>query len=108
MDARSALDLVLPELLIPNLYHCDIKDQGVVLIDERLKNRKTICEWQKTLMGPIEDAWGLEQGGINSSEFFKVYNNEQITSANQSELGVPLASGLVVSAIGQADDVALV
>ena len=61
-------------------------------------------------MGPIRDLWGLEQGGRNSSEFYKVYNNNQLEMAQSSELGVPLAgnSSPVVSAIGQSDDVCLV
>ena len=96
LDARSAFDLVIREFLIANLYHYGIKDQGLVLIDERLRNRKTYCEWDSKLMGPISDLWGLEQGGKNSSDFFKVYNNLQITTANDSELGVVVGEGLVI------------
>ena len=61
-------------------------------------------------MGPIHDLWGLEQGGKNSSDFFKVYNNEQLNIAQESGLGVDLGGTqpLVVSAVGQADDVCLV
>ena len=81
-------------------------------------------------MGPILDKWGVEQGGRNSSELYKVFNNCQLEIAQSSKLGVPLGaclgpgsgddhgddqdagnitdSELVVSAIGQADDVALV
>ena len=60
-------------------------------------------------MGPILDFWGLEQGGKNSSEFYKVYNNEQVETAQQSKLGVQLggAQPQVISAIAQADDVCL-
>ena len=84
--------------------------QGLLLIDERLKNRRTICEWNGETMGPIFDSWGLEQGGQNSSDFYKVFNNIQLEVAQESELGVDLGgpNPLVVSAIGQADDVVLV
>ena len=60
-------------------------------------------------MGPILDCWGLEQGGKNSSDFFKVYNNEQVQIAQDSELGVQLGGvqPQVVSAVAQADDVCL-
>ena len=110
LDAKSAFDLVVRQFLINNLYHYGIKDQGLLLIDQRLKNRKTICEWNGQLMGPIEDKWGVEQGGRNSSDLYKVYNNEQLETAQESQLGVDLGGAdlLVVSAIGQADDVALV
>ena len=110
LDAQSAFDLVLREVLINKLYHYGIQDQGLLLLNERLKNRKTICEWNGNVMGPISDKWGLEQGGVNCSEFYKVYNNQQLTLAQESQLGVDLGGPdpLVVSAIGQADDVALV
>ena len=49
---------------------------------------------------------GFEQGGANSSDFYKLYNNEQLKTAQASGLGVNLGS-CIISAIGQADDVVL-
>ena len=57
-------------------------------------------------MGPAKDTTGFEQGGVNSSDYYKLYNNEQLKSAQESKLGVNIGSG-VISAIGQADDVIL-
>jgi hypothetical protein len=37
LDAKSAFDLLIREFLIAKLYHYGIRDQGLVLIDERLK-----------------------------------------------------------------------
>ena len=60
-------------------------------------------------MGPIEDNVGLEQGGKNSSEHWKSYNNEQLNIPQETEFGVHLNAGDVhVAAIGQADDTVLV
>ena len=58
-------------------------------------------------MGPIKDQLGLEQGGPNSSEEYKIYNNELLSQAQDSRLGVDMGGSLVVSAIGQADDTVL-
>ena len=58
-------------------------------------------------MGPIADECGVEQGGVNSSEFYKVYNNEQLQVAQNSRFGVPIGP-VTISSIGQADDVALI
>ena len=58
-------------------------------------------------MGPIRDLWGTEQGGKNSGELYKVFNNDQITDAQDSKLGVPQGGDLVISAVGQADDIGL-
>ena len=52
LDAKSAFDRVHSELLILSLFDADIKDQGLVFIDKRLANRKTVCEWNKVQMGP--------------------------------------------------------
>ena len=41
---------------------------------------------------------------MNSSDYYKLYNNEQLVVAQDSGLGVDIGSG-VVSAVGQADDV---
>ena len=57
-------------------------------------------------MGPINDEHGLEQGGVSSSDFYKIFSKEQLLSAQQARLGVALGP-LVVSGIGQADDTAL-
>ena len=57
-------------------------------------------------MGPIHDECGVEQGGISSSEYFKVYNNDQLNLAQSSKFGVELGP-LTISSVGQADDVGL-
>ena len=76
--------------MINNLYDYGIQDQGLLLIDQRIKNRRTICEWNGQIMGPIHDKWGLEQGGKKSSDFYKVYNNSQLEAAQDSKLEIDL------------------
>ena len=53
-----------------------------------------------------KDNTGFDKGGVNSGDFYKLYNNEQLKSAQKSNLGVAIGSS-VVAAIGQADDVIL-
>ena len=65
-------------------------------------------------MGPIHDEHGLEQGGCNSSENYKIYNNELLETVQNSAQGVDIGhnidigNNIIISGIGQADDVALV
>ena len=106
LDARSAFDRVVIELLVRNLYLSGTRGHQLLFIKERLKNRLTFCEWDKTLMGPIGDLLGVEQGGVNSDQYYKMTNNEQLESAQASSLGVPLHD-VVISSVGQADDVFL-
>ena len=54
--------------------------------------------------GPIYDDHGLEQGGAYSSDCYKLYNNEVLTLAQESNLGVEVNKSLTISVVGQADD----
>ena len=49
----------------------------------------------------------MEQVGINTSELYKVYINEHLNTAQLSGFGVEIGP-VVISSIGQADDVVLV
>ena len=60
------------------------------------------CNFDDQLMGPILDTRGLEQGGILSSEAYKLYNNEQAITAQRSGLGASLGF-TTVSCISLAD-----
>ena len=106
LDARSAFDVVQRQLLIKNLYHVQGGNSSLLFIDSRLANRQTVVDYDGHLMGPINDEQGLEQGGISSSEFYKIFGKEQLSLAQHSNLGVPLGS-VMVAAIGQANDTVL-
>ena len=108
LDAKSAFDNVLKELLIKNLYNVQELDKSLIIINNRLQYRNTYVDWNGDLMGPIQDELGLEQGGTNSSDFYKIFGKEQLYLAQQSKLGVPLGKNLVISGIGQADDTVLI
>ena len=42
------------------------EDHALLYFDQWLANRKTIIEWDKELLAPIDDEQGVEQGGIKS------------------------------------------
>ena len=107
LDAQSAFDRCLREVLVAEMYKASIPPAAIFLINERLANRYTVYEWDGEVMGPAKDQTGFEQGGVNSSDYYKLYNNEQLKSAQESSLGVDIGSG-IIAAIGQADDVILV
>ena len=77
----------------------------------------TYIEWDKQILGPISDTIGVEQGGCASDRIYRLVNNEQVKLAQDTQLGVDLDLAIgadggvgrgVVSAVAQADDVALV
>ena len=97
--------MIIP-YLVRQLYLSGMNEQAVTYMANRLLNRSTILEFDKTLVGPIHDERGLEQGGVSSSDCYKLYNNELLEACQRSSLGVDMGE-LVVSAVGQADDTAL-
>ena len=107
LDAMSAFDRCLRQILCGELFKAKVPGSAILYMDSRLASRRTVYEWDGVMMGPAEDQTGFEQGGINSSDFYKLYNNEQLTTAQSSELGANIGSA-VISAIGQADDVILI
>ena len=108
LDARSAFDRVVISFLIRNFYLNGIDGNSLDYLNNRLSNRVTVIEWDKELLGPINDEQGLEQGGCISSDGYKMYNNDLLKLLQKSHQGVQLGDGLVVSVVGQADDVALI
>ena len=107
LNAESAFDVVLRELLIKNLFHANTSGHTLLYLNNRLENRETVIDWDGTLMGPVLDNNGLEQGGPNSTDFYKIFGEEQLSTAQLSSLGVSLGE-ITVSGIGQADDTALI
>ena len=113
LDAKSAFDVVVRQNAIVAAYKAGTRDQGLVYLDARMANRRTFPQWGTTLMGPINDSLGLEQGAVNSDRMYKLCNNSQLKEAQESGLGAVFETNLsdediTVALVGQADDVVLV
>ena len=93
LDAQSAFDRCLRQVLVSELFKARMPPPAILIIDKRLANRSTVYEWEGQVMGPAEDVTGFEQGGVNSSDYYKIYNNEQLKAAQESLLGVHCKSG---------------
>ena len=82
----------LKEPLIRNLFNSGTNGHSLMYLNNRLGNRPTIIDWEGNLMGPIMDECGLEQGGVSSSDFYKIYVREQLSTAQESKLGISLGN----------------
>ena len=65
-------------------------DEGLLYLDNRLRNRRTLIEWNGEILGPIRDTQGVKQGRCASDKIYRLVNNEQLQTAQMSELGVDL------------------
>ena len=108
LDAKSAFDTVVGPYLVRKLFMTGMEGNSLLYTDIRLSSRITFCQFDKNVVGPIHDEHGVEQGGVSSSDFYKVYNNELLTTAQKSNLGAELGGSQIISAVGQADDTVLV
>ena len=106
LDAQSAFDKVIPQILVRRLFFSGISGAALNFINNRITSRSTVYEWDSNFMGPAKDKSGVKQGGINSGDLYKSYNNEQFISAQSSNQGVDIISG-IISGAGQADDALL-
>ena len=79
LDAKSPFDKVLREILVRRRFLDTHADQRISYWNLRLGNRLSYCHWEGQNMGPIYDELGVEQGGPNSIDHYKLYNNEQLT-----------------------------
>ena len=53
-------------------------------------------------MGPIQDQCGVEQGGSDSSDYYKSYNNEHLKLAQTSRFAIESGLGsFTISMSGQ-------
>jgi hypothetical protein len=109
LDKQSAFDSVLKEHILSEAYTAAgyQADQSLLYMAHRLANRRTFLQFSSTLMGPILDKRGVEQGGVNSGDQFQLVNNQELTVTNTAGLGLDMGETSVGS-IGVADDVALV
>ena len=89
-DAKSAFDVVVRQNAILAAYNAGTKDQGLFYLDARMGNRQTFPQWGTTIMGPITDKLGLEQGAVNSDRLYKLCNNSQLQEAQDSGLGIDI------------------
>ena len=102
-------DSVLKEHIIAEAYTAagHNADQTLLYMAHRLSSRRTFLQFSTTIMGPIHDQRGVEQGGVNSGDQFQLVNNQELIITNTSGLGLKMG-GVSVGSIGVADDVALV
>ena len=95
LDALSAFNRVIPFHAIKCAYFSNTIDQGLVYLNNRIQNRKTVIQWGQELLGPINDSLGVEQGAIPSDKLYRLINNEQLKVAQSSQLGINMGLAVI-------------
>ena len=101
LDAMSAHGKIVKQCALGEAFLAGTNYEALLYLNARLSFRCTFPEWDQVLMGPIDHLLGLEQGGILSDKLYKLCKNNQLTTAQKSQLGVDCGP-VVVSAIALA------
>ena len=75
LDAKSAFDVVNHTSLLRKVYHLGIEGTHWNLINSLHTNARTIVKWDGCLSEQFEIQQGVRQGGVLSTDLYKVYKN---------------------------------
>ena len=105
LDTKAAFDSSLKENMVQEVCNAagKVPSQSILYTANRLSLRKTFLKYNTTVMGPISDSRGVEQGGVSSSQLFQLTTDSTIKSLNDSGLGVPIGTN-TLAALVLADD----
>ncbi|MEW8547744.1 MAG: reverse transcriptase family protein, partial [Candidatus Thiodiazotropha sp.] len=106
LDAKSAFDVVVKDILMRKTFHCGVEPAVWTLIDELHTNTKCVIKWMDQKSSEFEIYQGVKQGGLLSADLYKVYVNDLLGMFTESELGIRIGS-LTLNAVACADDIAL-
>ena len=106
LDAKSAFDVVIHSHLMRRVYHAGIQDKHWSLINSMHQKASSSVKWDNKISQRFPVTQGVRQGGILSSDLYKVYINPLLNNLSDSYLGMKIGN-VNCNASACADDVAL-
>lgn len=106
LDAKSAFDVVMHSHLMRRVYHAGIQDKHWSLINSMHQKASSSVKWDNKISQQFPVTQGVRQGGILSSDLYKVYINPLLNNLSDSYLGMKIGN-VNCNASACADDVAL-
>ena len=103
MDVKSAFDVVVHENLMRKLYHNGVGGLNWLLINSLHQESLTSVKWQGQLSESYVNEQGVRQGGVLSTDLFKVYDNGLLDRVQYSGRGAKIGK-IGIEAPACADD----
>ena len=75
LDAKSAFAVVNHDSLMRKLYHKGVEGAPWLLIRSLHEGSATAVKWEGAISEPFQVHQGVKQGGVLSTDLYKVYNN---------------------------------
>ena len=106
LDAKSAFDVVVREILMRKVYLYGISPASWQLIDDLHLNSYSTINWNGEASEKFEVIQGVKQGGLLSADLYKVYSNDLFDTLDQCGVGGRIGD-IRIAAPGCCDDVAV-
>ena len=106
LDAKSAFDVVIHSHLMKRLYHAGIDDKHWTIIQSMHTNATSAVKWNGKTSELFNVLQGVRQGGILSTDLYKLYINPLLNMLETSNLGCRIGN-ILCNTSACADDVAL-
>jgi hypothetical protein len=97
LDAKSAFDVVNHNSLVRKLYLCGIEGKVWSVIRDIHTNARSAVKWNGSLSEPFNIEQGVRQGGLLSTDLYKVYVNDLLYRLEETGVGARIGAVQCVS-----------
>ena len=87
LDAKSAFDVVSHESLLRKLFHAGIEGVTLSLIHSLHQEAESVVKWGGACSEAFRISQGVRQGGILSTDLYKLYGNDELDRLDKPGLG---------------------
>ena len=87
LDAKAAFDVVSHASLLRKLFHAGIEGVTWSLIHSLHQEAESVVKWEGVCSEAFRISQGVRQGGILSTDLYKLYGNDQLNRLENTGLG---------------------
>ena len=106
LDVKAAFDVVSHESLLRKLFHIGVDGQEWTLIHSLHKGAESVVKWEGSTTDSFKVLQGVRQGGILSTDLYKLYGNGQLQRMEETGIGCHIGEICCVAPTA-ADDMVL-
>ena len=106
LDAKSAFDVVDHAHMLRRLFHIGVQDKHWSLISSLHEDASSVVKWFGEQSNSFKIHQGVRQGGIVSTDLYKIYQNPLLNRIQHSGLGARVGN-VTCNISGCADDLAV-